>query len=67
MFMPLGANVLSLKINLLSLSECSTTVHLLGGTAPRQREERRVLFKLKTLAPNVHHLTRVYCERLILA
>ena len=23
-----------------------------GGTAPRQREERRVIFKLKTLAPN---------------
>jgi len=23
-----------------------------GGTAPRQREERRVIFKLKTLAPS---------------
>ena len=23
-----------------------------GGTAPRQREERRLIFKLKTLAPN---------------
>ena len=23
-----------------------------GGTAPRQREERRIIFKLKTLAPS---------------
>ena len=53
-------NAFSHKVRALNLADhnniqdmkVSVIKQVNGGTAPRQREERRLIFKLKTLAPS---------------